>query len=541
MATTSSHPPGQAAGEIRIPIPAWADRIIDRMVRVPEWAWVTGFLIVVCAVSVFLRTGYISGQFWMDEAITVGISSHPLTAIPGVLRMDGSPPLFYLLLHIWMTWFGDSEAATHSLALLFGTLTVPISYWGARSMFGRRAGAYAAVLFATNVFISVYSEETRMYSLMALLGVLATIGYLQGFVFRRRKYVFLFAISQGLMLYTHAWALFYGAGSLIALIVLWRRSDAAFRENLVRDALLAYCGAGVMFLPWLPNFIFQTIHTAAPWDTAPRLGAPVQLSRNILGGDRVTAAIVISAVIGLAPLFTKRGRGTPEARAMWMMIAIPTITLLLAWASSQITPAWVPRYFAPIVAPILLLAALGMSRAGLVGLVGLILMLAFVAYPSEYAPKYKSDMKDLAGEIAPTLHPGALVIVGQPEQTPLAYYYLPGGLRFANTASTTVLRDPRYMNWVDALKRIERTRPATVVPRLLASVPVGGQMLFIRPLTEGAGNWQAPWTKMVRRRSAEWNAIIKADRQFVPEAWAPHSYRGACCVADSAVLYKKVS
>jgi 4-amino-4-deoxy-L-arabinose transferase-like glycosyltransferase len=541
MATTSAPSPGQASGEIRIPVPAWADRTIDRLARVPEWVWIAAFLIVVCAASVYLRTGYISGQFWMDEAITVGVSSHSLTAIPGVLRMDGAPPLFYLLLHIWMSWFGDSEAATHSLALLFGTLTVPVSYWGAHLMFGKRAAVYAAVLFATNVFISIYSEETRMYSLMALLGLIATIGYLQGFVFRRRKFVILFAVAQGLMLYTHAWAVFYGAGSFIALVVLWRQGDDAFRTNLVRDGLFAYCGAAVIFLPWLPNFIFQTTHTAAPWDSSPRFGVPVQISRNILGGDRVTAAIVISAAIGLAPLFTKRGRGTPESKAMWMLIAIPVLTLALAWIASQITPAWVGRYFAPIVAPMLLLAALGMSRARLVGAVGLLLMLVFVAFPAAYAPQYKSDMKDVGAEMAGLLHPGNLVIVAQPEQTPLADYYLPGGLKYANPANRTVLRDPTFMNWVDALKRIEHIRPATVVPRLLASVPVGGQVLLISPLTEGAGNWTAPWTKMVRRRSAQWSAIIAADKQFVPVAWAPHSYRGACCVADSAVLYKKVS
>ena len=220
--------------------------------------------------------------------------------------MDGSPPLFYMALHIWMSMFGNSTAATHSLSLLFGILTVPVSWWGARSMFGTRVAVFAAFLFATNVFITVYSEETRMYSLMALLGLLATIGFLQGFVFRRRRYVALFAISQALMLYTHAWALFYGAGSLIALILLWRLSDEETRERFIRDAVLAYGGAGILYLPWLPNFVFQTTHTAAPWDVAPRFGAPIQLSRSVMGGDRVTAAIVAPAVIGLAGLFTKR-------------------------------------------------------------------------------------------------------------------------------------------------------------------------------------------------------------------------------------------
>ena len=39
----------------------------------------------------------------MDEGIAVGISSHSLSAIPGILRYDGSPPLYYLLLHVWMS------------------------------------------------------------------------------------------------------------------------------------------------------------------------------------------------------------------------------------------------------------------------------------------------------------------------------------------------------------------------------------------------------------------------------------------------------
>jgi hypothetical protein len=260
-----------------------------------------------------------------------------------------------------------------------------------------------------------------------------------------------------------------------------------------------------------------------------------------MGGDRVTAAIVAPAVIGFAGLVGRRARHSREARLMWMLIVLPTLTLLLAWAASQITPAWVPRYFAPIVPSILLLGALGMSRAGAIGTVGLILALAFLLFPQEYAPAYKSNMKDVAGEMAPLLHRGDIVVVGQPEETPLAYYYLPAGLRFTNPSTRGLLADPTYMNWVNALHRMRSLKPRAVVPKLLDSMHDGQQLLFIRSLTEGAGNWKAPWTAMVRRRASQWGAIIGDDRQFVPVAWAPHNYRGACCVANSAVLYKKVS
>ena len=81
------------------------------------------------------------------------------------------------------------------------------------------------------------------------------------------------------MLYTHNWALFFGAGSALSLVVLYFISDEEIRENLIRDAIYAYVGAAILFAPWVPNFIFQSLHTAAPWNTAPRFGAPIQIAQ----------------------------------------------------------------------------------------------------------------------------------------------------------------------------------------------------------------------------------------------------------------------
>ena len=108
-----------------------------------------------------------------------------------------------MLLHVWMQIFGASESATHALSLVFGLLTIPVGIWAGWSLFGRRAAMMAAVLFAFSAFLTQYAQETRMYELMGLLGLLATAGFLHGFVYRRRKYLILFAVAQALMLYTH--------------------------------------------------------------------------------------------------------------------------------------------------------------------------------------------------------------------------------------------------------------------------------------------------------------------------------------------------
>jgi hypothetical protein len=224
---------------------------------------------------------------------------------------------------------------------------------------------------------------------------------------------------------------------------------------------------------------------------------------------------------------------------MWALMLLPIGTLAFGWVVSRFSPAWQYRYFAPILAALLLLAAWGLARAKGVGLIALALVVIFWANPASYTPQYKSDMRDVAAEMAPRLHPGDLVIVGQPEQVPLAWYYLPAGVRFADTTGPS--KDPQSMYWVHALSRLKHSSPQATLSPLIASLRPGQQVLFVRPMTEGAQSWQAPWTEFVRRRSAQWGALLAADPSLKPVAWAPHNYRGACCVGDSALLYQKIS
>jgi len=527
---TVAAPPRAVPKVVDVREPRWLE-------RVPVWASTGAILFVLLAISAYLRTRFISGQFWMDEAITTGIASHPLSQIPGILRHDGSPPLFYLLLHFWISAFGASEAATHALPLLFGLLTVPVGMWAGWSLFGRRTGIYAAALCACSSFLTEYAQETRMYELMGLLGIVAAAAFIHAFVFRRRKYLIVFSIALASMLYTHAWGMFFAAGAVVSLIPAYLASDD--RRSLVRDAAIAFAGAGILFLPWLPNFIYQATHTGAPWAPPPRLGAPVLLSRDLMGGDRITIALLFATIIGLAGYFTHRFRRTRENTLVWTLIGLPGATLLIAWLASQVTPAFVSRYFAPVLGAILLLAAWGCARSGIVGLAALAVSFLFVIHVGSYTPQYKSDMRDVGGEMAPLLHKGDLVISGQPEQVPLAWYYFPSGLRYASTLDR--VSDPRYMNWVYALKRLRHANPQATLAPLLASLKPGQQLLYIRPLTEGAGNWETSWTLLVRRRSAQFGAMLADDPHLEEIAFAPHNYRGACCVGDSAILYKKVS
>ncbi|MFZ0041422.1 MAG: glycosyltransferase family 39 protein [Solirubrobacteraceae bacterium] len=508
--------------------------------RQPQWLTTGGFVVLLVIISAVLRSRQLGGELWFNEAISTGIAGHSLSELPGILRQAGTSPLYYVLLHIWMSVVGSSESDTHVLSLLIGLATIPVGMWSGWSLYGRRAGFYAAVLFAFNSFLTRYAQETQMYELMVLLGLLCTTGFLHAFVYRRRSYLWLFGVSLALLTYTQAAGFLFWFGAAVALGVVYRFTPAEARRALLRDAGISFAAVAIVYLPWLPTTISQIAHATSPFHYAPLSGADVP--SDLLGGERVDVTLLVACVIGVAPLLAPERRRTSDAIAIWALVALAFSAIALSRVIGLFAEAWVARYFASLIPALLLLSTLLAARARVVGLVAIVLCVAFLANPGSFAAAHKSDMRDVAGELAPLLHQGDLVVVAQPEQVPLAYYYLPAGLRWASTIGAVA--HPTYMRWTNALGRLQAASPKATLTPLVASLRPGQQLLFVRPLTEGVENWKASWTQLVRRRSAQWGALLQSAvtaGTLQRVARAPHYYPSACCVADSAILYRKAS
>ncbi len=116
-------------------------------------------LAVLLAISLLLRLEGMAVSLWLDEGISIGIASHPVGDIPGLLVQDGSPPLYYLLLHGWMNLFGDGPVAVRSLSLVAALAVVPVAFWAGRSLFGSRAGWIGAALAATSPYLGLRGRK----------------------------------------------------------------------------------------------------------------------------------------------------------------------------------------------------------------------------------------------------------------------------------------------------------------------------------------------------------------------------------------------
>ena len=509
----------------------WTTRL-----RGPERAWeIAAYLLVLLALSAALRTRAISAPLWADEGIAAGIASHSLGGVLESLRLDGSPPLYYVLLHAWMRVFGDAEASLHALSLVFALACVPAALWAGWTIFGRDSGLVAAALAAFVPYLSGYSQEARMYTLLSLLGIVVAATFVKAFVHRDRRAVPAFGVALVLMAYTHNWALFFAVAAAVVVLLLARR--APDRRALLRDAALAFGGAAVLYLPWLPTLVSQALHTGAPWAAPPDPAAPLEVVRGLFGG--IAPAIALIAAAGTGVLALAREADRLRARSALALAALAVGTLSLAWLASQISPAWSSRYFGAVLGALLLLAAAGVARGGVLGLVLLALVIAlWIPVPSASSLTNKSNADVIAGEVGGRLRPGDYVLSLQPEQVPLLHYYLPPGLRYADPRGP--VSDPRVMDWRDALDDLRRADPGRTLAALLERVPPGGQLLFVAPVTEERRDWRAPWTRLVRRRSAQWGAgLEEAGLQQV--ATAPRFYREALTVGLRAVLYRKAS
>ena len=173
------------------------------------------------------------------------------------------------------------------------------------------------------------------------------------------------------------------------------------------------------------------------------------------GGGMVTVSLVLAGGSGLAAVLQGKTEDR-EKRAIYAATALCVSTLAVAWLFSQFSPAWTTRYLGVALGPILLLAALGLARAGNLGLVALVIVLGVWAVPKTYDLRNKSNASDLRKAAAPQLRPGivprpvldkAAIVLGALEAGPAT---------LAQLVQSTGLARQDYFNWRGAMRKIEQ-------------------------------------------------------------------------------------
>ncbi len=463
----SATPPARIDGD-RASAPTSSARASETLVR---HAWPA--VLCVALLGGLIARLAATGPLWLDEALTVNFSKLPFTEIPYALRGDGAPPLFYLVLHVWMRVFGSSTWAVRSPALVFGIATLPVVGAIARRAAPRDLGGVAAwasvAILASNPFAIRYSTETRMYSLVALLaasGVLLALRALERPIASRLVPLGLCAAA---LLYTHYWAMFLLMSTGIVLAArAWRRRarpEEVRAHVLVLGSLVV---GSLLFLAWVPAFLYQAAHTGTPWATPASFAAMVDVAAEYTGGlaqgSRILAYVLSTlGFLGVVGRARADGRveldlkgGGPGRPLLGIMVLTLAIAITLGILSGA---AFAGRYTSVVFPLAVVLAGLGVAALGspsarTVALAVVVILGLTTAIPHQL--RYRSQAGILADRIAVEAHDGD--VVGYcPDQVGVAVSRLLG-TRFA------ALAFPRgtgpFVNWVDYAQVNEDRSPA---------------------------------------------------------------------------------
>jgi mannosyltransferase len=235
-----------------------------------------------------------AASLWYDETVSAFLARQDLVALTQHTAGDIHPPLYYYVLHFWGQVAGWSQFAFAFVSLFFDILLIALVYRVAREWListpfpspvarekGEGVGVLAALLVAASPYNLWYSQEVRMYTMGALLGLASTYFFVRMFsrpspVASRQKILprdlVAYAVVSALGMYTlYYFAFLLVFQNLAALVWIFRPSPRASRNShitfyVLRQWFFSQIAILILYLPWLPIAFRQaTDPPVPPW------------------------------------------------------------------------------------------------------------------------------------------------------------------------------------------------------------------------------------------------------------------------------------
>ena len=223
--------------------------------------WVLVAIFAATASLVIALVESMGRSVWFDESYSIMLAQRPISELLALTSVDAHPPLYYLFLKIWGSLFGWSELSLRLSSAVPAAVGIGFLVALVRQLFTARVAVAVAPFLVLAPFLARYNYEIRMYSLVVCIGVIAT--WVLVLAYNRR--------SVGLWL-AYAVLVAMGMYTLYMSAVIWLGHVAwlAYRLRQDKKPIIKqqiwywYIVAVVLFIPWLPTFIYQALHPVLP-------------------------------------------------------------------------------------------------------------------------------------------------------------------------------------------------------------------------------------------------------------------------------------
>jgi mannosyltransferase len=384
----------------------------DTIPRSYAWIAVLGIVMLAAALRAYHLGFHV---LWYDETFTAWVvAENPAEILSITLDDVVHPPLYYVLLSYWTLLAGNSEFILRTLSAAISLLGVPLLYQLGWRGWNRQTGLAAALLWACSPFAVWYAQEARMYAMLTIVGLAATLSLARALPEGSGRWLATNALLNLVGLYTHYFYLFLILAQYLYLAFTLRRHRRAFWRWFLANGVVA-----LLYLPWGLTILRGRLSGAQiAWVPALSLGSVWQtLWEFSVGKEQPLSApgafmtlvliggLTSSAVAGRGKRdATVRARGdSPIPGLVWTCLLVPPILVALI---SLRQPLFYSRFLQIILPAFLLLAAAGLMRiprpeagailVGLVALSGITALNDMYSMPARHDHDWRAAMDYLA-------------------------------------------------------------------------------------------------------------------------------------------------
>ena len=345
---------------------------------------------------------------WFDEIFSIHAATLPVQNLFWFVAQDLiHPPLFYVLLKIWVSLGGESLSWLRFFPVFFSIIALlPFVLLCRELKLDFPVIALALTFFAVNGSIIKYTQEVRMYSVLLCFALFSM--WLFARFFYLGKGFFVLTLINILLVYTHYFGWFVVLTEVFAILVLQRIK--------VRQILLMLGITLTSFTPWI-FAVWQAMKTNSNfgqnigWMNKPDLYVifqfvfdlfePIYFEQSSLdqtANFTITLPILLLSITAFV-LFSVswKNENEFEKRNFYLLAIFSFTPILLAFAASWLLPysIWGTRHLIIAFAPFTILLAIAFSKikfpalryAGL-SAVFFFVALAFLFQAVREKPKY---------------------------------------------------------------------------------------------------------------------------------------------------------
>ena len=207
-------------------------------------------IIIASATRIFGLTG---NGLWLDEITSVRFAKMPFIHMLQSMTHDNHPPVYYSLLHLWISLY-QSDFYIRLLSALFGVGTCVIVYFIGKQYVNEEFGLLSGVLTALSRPQVWASQEARNFIFVCFF-IMASIYFFNRILSGNRKALVWigYILSTSLSIYTFYYAFFVIFAENIFFLIKTIQKKIRLKEWIMSQIIIV-----ILFLPWIPTFLQQS-------------------------------------------------------------------------------------------------------------------------------------------------------------------------------------------------------------------------------------------------------------------------------------------